>query len=232
MPLRPGLANIAAVMADPAREAILIALASGRALPAGELADAAGISPQSASRHLQKLVGGGLLDVWVQGRFRYYRLASADVAEMLETMSAVAHHTTVRTGRTRKASPHFCEARRCYNHLAGRLGVAFAQAFERRGFVTLNFGSRDAKITEAGRHWLARTGAHLPQADTFRLCLDWSERRPHFAGTVATALLKHFEARRFLVPDAKEGRTLHLTPAGRRWFGQLGIDIAGEVARK
>ena len=98
MSFRPGLANHASVIADTGREAILVALADGRARPAGELAELAGISPQSASRHLQKMVEGQMLEVWAQGRFRYYRLASEEIAALLETMSAIA-------GRTETSKP-------------------------------------------------------------------------------------------------------------------------------
>src|ERR1700730_5510958 len=113
MSFRQGLANVASVIADPAREAILVALADGRALPAGELAEIAGISPQSASRHLQKMVEGRLLQVWTQGRFRYYRIAGEEIVALLENMCAIA--TRVQSNgaggaRTRKLSQNLCDA--------------------------------------------------------------------------------------------------------------------------
>jgi DNA-binding transcriptional ArsR family regulator len=115
MSFRPGLANLASVIADTGREAILVALADGQALPAGELAEIAGVSPQSASRHLQKMVEGQLLEVWAQGRFRYYRLASEEIAALLETMSAIADRVEtnkIKCARSSKQPKSLREARR------------------------------------------------------------------------------------------------------------------------
>src|SRR5476651_445870 len=114
MSFRPGLANLASVIADTGREAILVALADGRALPAGELAEIAGVSPQSASRHLQKMVEGQLLEVWTQGRFRYYRLASEEIAALLEAMSAIASRSETNQlggARSSRLPRSLCEAR-------------------------------------------------------------------------------------------------------------------------
>jgi DNA-binding transcriptional ArsR family regulator len=209
MSFRQGLANVASVIADPAREAILVALADGRALPAGELAEIAGISPQSASRHLQKMVEGRLLQVWTQGRFRYYRIAGEEIVALLETMCAIA--TRVQSNgaggaRTRKLPQNLCDARRCYNHLAGRLGVDLAQAFLRLGYASPNPRGREAKITASGMKWLTGVGIEVRQQGTFRLCMDGTERRPHFAGPTATALLKYLEERKLVIPDRSDRR--------------------------
>ena len=90
MPVQAGFSRVAALLADPAREAMLVALADGRALPAGELAEVAGVTPQSASGHLRRLVEGGVVSVWPQGRFRYFRLADEQVAAALEALAGVA----------------------------------------------------------------------------------------------------------------------------------------------
>jgi DNA-binding transcriptional ArsR family regulator len=231
MSFRPGLANLASVIADTGREAILVALADGRALPAGELAEIAGISPQSASRHLQKMVEGRLLEVWAQGRFRYYRIASEEIAALLEAMSAIASHneTTLGCARSSRLPRSLCEARRCYNHLAGRLGVDLVQAFVRRRYVSPSPNGRDMRITASGQQWLMQIGvAPLDQA-AFRLCMDGTERRPHFAGPVATALLGYLEAQKFVIPDQSERRALRITVAGKLWLADLGIDLDGYI---
>jgi len=232
MSFQPGLANLASVIADTGREAILVALADGRARSAGELAEMAGISPQSASRHLQKMVEGQLLEVWAQGRFRYYRLASEEIAALLEAMSAIASRgETSKSGcaRSRRLPRSLCEARRCYNHLAGRLGVDLAQAFVRRRYVSPSSNGRDMRITASGQQWLTQIGVGTPDPAAFRLCMDGTERRPHFAGPVATALLGYLEAHEFVIPDKSERRALRITAAGKLWLADLGIDPDGYV---
>jgi len=235
MSFRPGLANIASVIADPAREAILVALSDGRALPAGELAEVAGVSPQSASRHLQKMTEGHLLEVWTQGRFRYYRIASEEIAALLEDLCAIASRVEtnkIKEVRASKVPQSLCAARRCYDHLAGRLGVDLALALVHLGYVSPSPHGREVAITASGVQWLVHTGVDLPHSRTFRLCMDWTERRPHFAGPVATALLKFLEQRKFLIPDQSERRALRITRAGRNWLANLGIhaDVTASAA--
>jgi DNA-binding transcriptional ArsR family regulator len=232
MSFRPGLANIASVIADPGREAILVALADGRALPAGELAEIAGVSPQSASRHLQKMVQVQLLEVWTQGRFRYYRLANEEIAALLETMSVIASRVeTNKTScaRSSKLPKDLCEARRCYNHLAGRLGVDLVHAFVHLRYVSPGPNGRETNRTALGQQWMTQVGVQVPRQKTFRLCMDGTERRPHFAGPAATAILRFLEAQKFLVPDKSERRVLRITAAGRIWLANLGISSGGTV---
>ena len=156
MNVQYGFSRVAALMADPAREAMISALADGRALPAGELAGAAGVSPQSASGHLAKLVDGGVLKVWRQGRFRYFQLASGEVADAMEALARIARPEPARAVRRTQAGEALAEARCCYSHLAGRLGVALAQALERRGVVRVD-GER-AVLTGAGVRWAEGEG--------------------------------------------------------------------------
>ncbi len=211
---QPGLAAIAALIADPAREAMLVALAGGRALPAGELADAAGISAQSASRHLQKLTDGGLLSVWAQGRFRYYRLADEHVAAAIESLCDLA----ARPARKRKLPPaELCFARCCYDHLAGELGVALADALVARGLVGMS--GREAAFTKKGRAWLSDNKVAVGDIS---LCMDWTERRPHLAGPGARAILAALMDRKFLRTGAAP-RALALTSPGRAWFRKNGV---------
>jgi len=219
-----GISRIAALMADPAREAMICALVDGRALPAGELAEAAGVSPQSASGHLGKLVEGEMLSVWRQGRFRYFRLASEDVAHAVEAMARVARPEPAQALRRTADGNALANARCCYSHLAGRLGVALAGALERRGVVRVD--GDQASLTEAGARWVEAAGLGVcgrrGRPDEVRLCLDWTERRFHFAGPFATALL-HDLLRSGRLTRAS-GRALAITPEGRRWFAGLGVE--------
>jgi DNA-binding transcriptional ArsR family regulator len=227
MSFQPGLANVAAVLADPAREAILVALADGRALPAGELAEAAGVSPQSASRHLQRLVEGQLLEVWTQGRFRYYRIASEEIAGLLEDICALASRAAQKkagTGRAGKAERSFCYARKCYDHLAGYLGVELAQALVCCGYASVDARGRVAVITTSGASWMRKIGVGLPDRRTMRLCMDVTERRPHFAGPPAAAMLGFLEKQRLVVSEPA-GRVLRITNAGRAWLASLGVRL-------
>jgi DNA-binding transcriptional ArsR family regulator len=220
--VQAGFSKIAALLADPAREAMLVALVDGRALPAGELAEIAGITSQSTSGHLRKLVEGGVVSVWPQGRFRYFRLADEEIAAALEALVRVAGS---RPGRhARPHPPHLLAARCCYNHMAGRLGVAFADALVGHGYVGI--ANDAARLTPAGLCWMEAAG--VPVAKTrmessrhLRLCLDWTERRFHLAGSIPNAILHHLLDTGCVV-RAKE-RTLTVTAAGKTWFGQLGI---------
>src|SRR5579871_3034623 len=167
------IAATAALLGDPARANILAALLDGRALTAKELAFAAHVTPQTASGHLAKLTDGGLLAAEKQGRHRYYRLASPLVGQMLEGVMAVAggaRRTEWRGGEALRT------ARTCYDHLAGRLGVALADALAERGHVAL--GPDGGEVTEAGVEFLQEFGAApAPGRRVFcRPCLDWSER--------------------------------------------------------
>ena len=223
MAFPPGFAAIAALIADPAREAMLVALADGRALPAGELAAAAGISAQSASRHLQKLVAGGVLSVWSQGRFRYYRITSTRVTAAIESLCVLAGAVPARRGR--KPPADLCFARRCYDHLAGALGVTLASMLLAKGYIALGPGGQDARFTKTGAAWLAENELcrGVAHAD-LHLCMDWTERRPHLSGPAARALLRDLMDKKFLRAASNneehggETRALTLTPEGRRWF--------------
>lgn len=214
------MAVIAAVIGDPARANMLAALMAGQALTAGELAGEAGVTPQTASGHLARLVDAGLLLVEVQGRHRYYRIAGPEVAEALETLLVLAE----RTGRTRvRPGPRdeaLRAARRCYDHLAGSAGVALYDALVARGDLAL---ARDGLApSAAGRARFAAFGIDMGDLEgrrrpLCRACLDWSERRPHLAGALGAALLQAFLSRGWLKPDAKS-RAMVFSPGGRAAF--------------
>ena len=192
-------AEIAALAGDPARAAMLHALMDGRALTAGELAAVGGVTPQTASGHLARLVAAGLVGVVKQGRHRYHRLASPAVAQMMESiMQVAAGNAPARPPRTGPRDVALRAARTCYNHLAGRLGVAIADALVAAGHAELT--DEAGLITDSGmalfRHIGVEPAALAPGGRrTARLlcrpCLDWSERRPHIAGAVGTALCRH-----------------------------------------
>lgn len=193
-----GIAEIAALIGDPARSAMLVALMDGRALTATELADVAGITPQTASSHLGRMTEAGLLAVERQGRHRYHRLASATVATMIESIMAVAAEPANRARRKVRTGPRDAAMRRarsCYDHLAGSIAVAVADRMGERGYITdLADGG---ELSAEGIMFLRSIGVDVDTALNrttarrlfCRPCLDWSERRPHIAGTVGAALL-------------------------------------------
>ncbi len=194
--LRPNaLAEIGALLGDPGRACMLDALMDGRSLTARELAGHAGIAPQTASAHLGKLLDAGLLLMEQRGRHRYHRLASADVAQLLETVAQFA--TRPGNGPARKAirtGPRDAAlrmARTCYDHFAGRLGVSIADALVAKAYIELD---RDGgTVTDAGQIFLQSFGVTSePRKQAKKLfcrpCLDWSERRPHLAGTLGIAI--------------------------------------------
>ena len=220
MALQAGFSRIAGLLADPAREAMLVALAGGRALPAGELASVAGVSPQSASGHLRKLVDGGIVAVWQQGRFRYFRLASQQVGVLLEALAGL----TEQPGTRRPIPASLSAARSCFSHLAGRLGVALLEALIRSGFVTVDDDL--VALTDAGVQWLASLGIVAKPGPCgprqLRLCLDWTERRFHLGGSIACAILRHLLEHEFLLRGGE--RSLTVTGRGVAWFAGLGIE--------
>jgi DNA-binding transcriptional ArsR family regulator len=216
-------AETAALAGDPARANMLMALMDGRALTASELARAAGVTPQTASGHLGRLVTAGLLAVHCQGRHHYHRLASAAVANMVESIMQVSIANGAATGRrpvfTGPRDAAMRAARTCYNHLAGRLGVALADALSERGHVELS--SEGGAVTEKGKRFLDEFGVDLgvgKEGAVFcRPCLDWSERRLHIGGTVGKALADRCFALRW-IERKSDSRAVGVTRAGERGF--------------
>jgi len=220
-----GLAEIAALVGDPSRAAMLMALMDGRALTAGELARAAGVTAQTASGHLAKMIEAELLALEAQGRHRYFRIASPAIAGMLEAMMVAAAPPPIRTGPRDAAMRR---ARICYDHLAGEISVGIADAMIARGQIDL--GTDGAALTEVGRALLDEIGVELPPCSEgkgavfCRPCLDWSERRHHIAGAVGAALYRSFLARGW-IRRFEGGRTVTFTPPGREALKRhFGID--------
>jgi DNA-binding transcriptional ArsR family regulator len=223
MTSEPDLAWIASVMGDPARLRILLALMDGGARTAKELAFLARIAAPTASGHLAKLLDSRLVAVEPQGRHRYYRIASPLVAEMVETMSVVAGETSRADPRLRRVDPALAAARTCYNHLAGRLGVAIADALQRRGDIV--FADGVGEVTAQGRAFFESFGidaglSSSGQRVLCKPCLDWTERRHHLAGTVGAALCDHCLTRGWL-QRARDSRALTVTEEGGAAFANL-----------
>jgi DNA-binding transcriptional ArsR family regulator len=228
-------ARVAALAGDPARAGMLHALMDGRALTASELAGVAGITAQTASSHLARMTEAGLLTVEKQGRHRYHRLASPDVAHMMETIMQVASKLEP-SQRRLTVGPRDAAlraARTCYDHLAGRLGVALADAMVAAGYAEL--GSDGGIVTDAGIGFLGRIGidvdalliGHGKRSTRVlcRPCLDWSERRPHLAGAVGAALCTHSLDRKW-VRRLSDTRAVEITPKGWRVFREeFGVDL-------
>jgi DNA-binding transcriptional ArsR family regulator len=232
----PNLAAAAFLLADPARAAMLMRLADGSARPAGELAFAAGVTAQTASSHLSKLLAGGALVVEAQGRHRYYRLAGPHVAVALENLAVIVPAQAPRRTPPSREAERLRFARCCYDHLAGRVGVAVTGALAGRGFIVAS-GDRRYDVTPAGRRWFARIGldvATLPPARRghARQCLDWTERQHHLAGPLGVRLLHQLCANGWL-RRTPSSRVVQVTPLGRAALrNRLGVDIdtlAGEA---
>lgn len=224
----PKLASTAFLMADPARAAMLMSLLDGRALPAGELAYAAGITAQTASAHLGKLLAGGLLSVEVQGRHRYYRLANAQVAAALESLAAIDPAPLIRQRPRSRQAQQLRLARCCYDHLAGQLGVAVTQGLQARNFIVAA-PDKQFDVTPAGQAWLADMGLVAAQwtsgrRGVARQCLDWTEREHHLGGPLAVQLLRLWCDKGWL-RRSKDSRAVQITPEGQIGLRQaLGVD--------
>jgi DNA-binding transcriptional ArsR family regulator len=215
----PSVAGVASLIADPARASMLIALVDGRALPAGELAYAAGVTAQTASSHLAKLLDGGLVAVESEGRHRYYRLAGAQVAQALEQLAAIR---PAEPARRKVLSPQGRElrfARCCYDHLAGQLGVAATRALEERRFIVAAEEKR-FEVSPAGAAWFGGLGVDVAalkptRRGLARRCLDWTERTHHLAGPLGAAFMNTLCASGWL-RRSRRSRIVHLTPARPR----------------
>jgi DNA-binding transcriptional ArsR family regulator len=241
----PDPAALAAVFGDPSRVRLLTALADGRSLPASVLSAEAGIAPSTASGHLTRLLECGMVRVERSGRHRYYRLADDRVAAVLEAMSQLSPSARVTSmpqgGRARAVR----EARTCYDHLAGRLGVALTEGLLREGVLVAvdgepstrrRAGDRLSAQLGEGRHRLGpRASAVLagfgidldavardnPRRALLRACLDWSEQRHHVAGALGAALCARAFRGGWVRRRGPAGRAVELTDAGRETLEPL-----------
>jgi DNA-binding transcriptional ArsR family regulator len=232
MKVGPDIAMVASLVGDPARANMLTALMSGRALTASELAQEAGITPQTASSHLGKLEAGGLIEPEKQGRHRYYRLTDPDVAGVLEGLAGLAAragHMRVRTG---PKDPALRRARICYDHLAGDLGVQMFDSMKAQKLVRQK--KQDMELTPEGARFLEKNLqisedmlAH-PRRPVCKACLDWSERRHHLAGTLGAALMTRFTELKWAARDTAPGsRIVNFSRTGEKRFAALFVNGEG-----
>jgi DNA-binding transcriptional ArsR family regulator len=216
------MAEVASLVGDPARANILAALMGGRALTAGELANAAGVSPQTTSGHLGKLNDGRLIACVKQGRHRYYRIATHRVAEMLEGIMAVVADAPPRHRPPSKLDDAMRTARTCYDHFAGKLGVGLTDALCAHGHLALS--DDGGEVTDSGVAFFEEFGVDLAMARNRRRifcrpCLDWTERRPHLGGSVGAVLARRcFDLGWF--EHVRDSRALIITKTGRRGLNE------------
>jgi DNA-binding transcriptional ArsR family regulator len=221
------IARIAALVGEPARTAMLLELADGRALTANELARAAHVGAATASRHLALMVESGLLDVTQRGRHRFHKLASAEVARMLESLMqlSTARQATPPAVVTGPRERSLRQARMCYDHIAGRLGLAISEKLQQDGAVV--FADEGGFVTEHATAVLAEWGLRLEPQDAnagrrpyCRPCLDWSERKYHIAGKLGALLCGHCIEQGWLT-RSRGSRALEITGAGSRELAAL-----------
>ena len=218
------LAEIAALFGDPTRAGIVTSLWDGRARPAGELARLAGVTPATASGHLSRLVEGGVLRVEPHGRHRYYRIAGPGVADALETLGQLL---SPKVASPANGVPEpLAQARMCYDHVAGRLGVGITEALlERR---LLQWREQSFALSTAGRRWFERNGVDVGALERgrrplLRGCLDWTERREHLGGALGAALAMHLLERDWIRRE-RGTRALLVTREGRAGLSRtLGV---------
>ena len=237
------IASVGALVADPGRCRMLLALDDGRALPASRLAAEAGVSPATASSHLRKLTEARLLTVEPHGRNRYYRLAGPAVGRLIEVLQQLAPATPIRSLRQGTRARALREARTCYDHLAGRLGVELMAAMIDHGHLTGGDGTFDPdlarqdrrtgyghdidyRLTPSGTRFLTEFGVRLPpRRPVIRYCIDWSEQRHHLAGALGRGLLDKLTDLAW-TRRAAASRAVQLTEAGRRGLADtFGLEL-------
>ena len=234
------LSAIGAVLADPGRCKMLLALDDGRALPASRLADEAGVTPATASSHLRRLVDAGMLVVEPHGRYRYYRLAGPEVGRLIETLQPFAPRRPIRSLRQGTRAAKLRAARTCYDHLAGRLGVALMSSLIDRSFLTGGDGVRvpddapqgagsevEYELTDTGRGFVDDFGVCLPpRRRAVRYCIDWTEQQHHLGGALGRGLLDRMLELDW-VRRASTHRAVEVTATGRAGLSAgFGVEIA------
>jgi DNA-binding transcriptional ArsR family regulator len=225
---RPDFSYVAKLMADPSRAAMLDALLGLDGLPATELARKANVSIQTASGHLSKLVEGELVRVEKHGRHRYFRLASTDVAQAIETLTVIAPPARINSLKDSLRSEKIKIARTCYDHLAGKLGVALTEAFIEKGYLVE--ADEDFTVTDRGENYFHEFGIELDslrrkRRHFARKCLDWSERRYHLAGSLGHAVLVRLLDLYWI--EKLPGRAIKITKEGqKRLYETLDIEVS------
>jgi DNA-binding transcriptional ArsR family regulator len=203
----PDFSSAAALLAEPARAAILARLLDGRSWTATELAKAAGVAPSTGSLHLAKILEVGWVLVHPQGRYRYYRLSGGGIASFLEGFAGISPAPPMRTPGEQRAAAALRHCRFCYDHVAGQVGVAFTEGLLARGWLTAAY-----HLTAKGECHLAALGLRVPSGEG-RSCMDWSERRLHLAGIAGRSLAAALLAADWFQRDLRS-RALWVTPRG------------------
>jgi DNA-binding transcriptional ArsR family regulator len=229
MTLRPDITVVASAIGEPARGRMLNALMDGSALTATELALEAGVTPSTASSHLEKLQQAGLIARTAQGRHRYFRIATVEIAEILESLMGLT--TADRKTRSGPRNEALRRARVCYDHLAGEVGVKLLDCMRERQLVRGN--DQFLELTAPGERWATEFGIDLEglrrkSRPLLRLCLDWSERRSHLSGALGAAILERMFELRFARRDSI-GRAVLISSRGETFLASLGHDVGCPV---
>lgn len=222
MSINPNVAEVAFLLGEKSRAAILISLMDGRFHTASELAYMAAIKPQTASFHLSKLIGSNLVNVDKQGRHRYYQLANEEVARILESFLAISPPPEVRSLKQSSQVKLLREARTCYDHLAGKLGVGLTESMLNTGYLEKE--ERNFVVTPKGEQFFTDFGIDLGQLKRKRrsfshACIDWSERHHHLAGALGNELMKRFLDLSWIV-QVPSIRAVKVTDKGKVGFKQ------------
>lgn len=224
----PNIVEVASLIGDTSRATMLICLLGGKAMPASELARMARITPQTASSHLAKMVEGGLLVHESYGRHRYFRLASAEVGQALESLNAIAPPKPVRSLRDSEQSKALQFARTCYDHLAGAVGVALSDQMLELGLMREM--ERHYIVTDDGAKWFGDFGIDLTgivrgRRHFAQQCLDWSERRHHMAGALGAAITSRLFDLQW-IKRSPDSRAVFVTNTGLKGFeSELSISL-------
>lgn len=231
MPNFSSIPATAFLIADPSRAAMLTTLMDGRALPAGELARASGVTAQTASSHLAKLLEGGLIVVETEGRHRYYRLADSHVAQTLEHLAAIQPERATKPKAISPQLRHLRFCRSCYDHMAGQVGVAVTHALQEHDYIRLS-SDKQFTVTTAGAEWFASVGVNVAsikptRRGLARQCLDWTERVHHLAGPLAVQFMATLCANGWL-RRSKSSRVVTVTPKGWIEFRRT-LDVTEEL---
>jgi DNA-binding transcriptional ArsR family regulator len=222
--------QLTSLIGEPARAKMLWNLLDGRAFTATELSLMAEVSPQSASMHLNKLTQAQLLTVEHQGRHRYYKLASREVAYAIEAIANLLPSGKTENTESFLHNGHIKYCRSCYDHLAGKIGVAITDKLVKNRLITPD-SRQGYKVTATGLQWFARLEIDIDELKAqrrifSRQCLDWSERRPHIAGSLGAALLEKM-LKEDWVRKIKNSRALLVTGKGeKKLYDSLGLTLA------
>jgi len=217
MSANPKLAELVSLLGDSSRAAILTSLMDGRFHTASELALVAGVTPQTASFHLGKMASGNLVTAEKHGRHRYYKLAGEEIARALETLLSISRPAEIRSLRQSEQMKALCQARTCYDHFAGKLGVGITRAMIEQGWI--EEGDGEFIVTQSGERFFADFGLDLPalrkeRRSFSRICLDWSERQHHLAGSLGQAIVSRFFDMKW-IERAASSRAVIVTEQGK-----------------